>query len=298
MKIIVSPRYTVKVPGHNFVNAKFYQTALELAARGAVSGDDIIEPDLPERETLLLAHSADWVDRILNNALTPDDIKQAEHPFSPEISVAHRLHCTGSVLAAGFALETGIGLHCGGGSHHAHFSHGGGYCFLNDIAIGINWARKFRGVKKAAVIDLDAHQGDGTAAIFSAEPDVFTFSMHNGSIFPDKPAAGTLDIALAPGTAGAEYLAQLEPALERVFAHGSELVFYLAGADPFEHDLLGGLKLTEADLIARDALVFSACEKRGVPVAAALGGGYARYIGDTVRLHANTIETALGVYAR
>ncbi|MDD4004136.1 MAG: histone deacetylase [Elusimicrobiaceae bacterium] len=296
MKIVVSPRYTAAVPGHNFINAKFYQTALELAARGVISADMIIEPDLPDRETLLLAHSPDWTDRVLNNALTAEEIAAAEHPFTPEISSAHQLACTGGVLAAGLALKAGLGLHCGGGGHHAGFSRGGGYCFLNDIAVAVNWARRRGGIRKAAVIDLDAHQGDGTAGIFSAEPDVFTFSMHNGNIFPQPPVPGDLDIPLEPGTGGAEYLAKLEPALERVFESGPEFVMYLAGADCFRDDRLGGLALSAEELRRRDELVFSACLKRGIPVAVALGGGYARNPGDTVRLHANTLEAGLAVY--
>ncbi len=296
MNVIVSPRYTVSVPGHNFVNAKFYQTALELAARGDISSDMIAQPDMPDRAMLLAAHAPDWVDRILENRLTPQDLARVEHPFTPEISAAHQLACTGTLLAAEAALQSGLGLHCGGGGHHAHYSHGGGYCFLNDIAVAVNVLRARGTVLRAAIIDLDAHQGDGTAQIFSSVPEVFTFSMHNRAIFPDTKVPGSLDIALEPGTKGAEYLKHLAPALTQVFAFKPELIIYLAGADCYKDDRLGGLALTERDLSDRDEAVFSACRANGVPVAAVLGGGYAKHVSDTVRLHANTLEIGLAVY--
>ncbi|MFA6583106.1 MAG: histone deacetylase [Elusimicrobiaceae bacterium] len=296
-RVISSPRYCVYNAGHVFKNGKFYQAALELVSRGLIERSQIAEPEPPGRDILLLAHTGGWIDKILMGHLSEEDVRKAEHPFDRAISKAHCLSCAGSVMAVKDALETGIGLHAGGGGHHAFRDHGEGFCFLNDIAIGVNYARKFSAVRRAAVIDLDVHQGNGTAAIFGDEKEVFTFSMHQADLFPDTKTGGDLDIEVKAGTAMAAYAALLEEGLARVLdGHKPEFVMYLAGADCCERDRLGGLKLTIADLRRRDEMVFSACLRRHIPVAAALGGGYAQDMRDIVAVHANTLEAALKIF--
>ena len=205
------------------------------------------------------------------------------------------MQVAGTVLACRHALQVGVGLHAGGGSHHAFRDHGEGFCVLNDIAVGIMKMREDGRMRRAAVIDLDAHQGNGTAAIFAAEPETFTFSMHQMDVYPPAKQRSSLDVALAAGTGDAEYLARLAGSLPKVSAHRPELVVYQAGVDPWERDLLCGLKLTEKGLLARDTLVYESCRRRGIPVAVTLGGGYSRGSKETARLHARTLSVFAGI---
>lgn len=287
-RLIFSPRYTVDLGEHSFATRKFELTASLLKEKASVT-----EPSEPTREDLLLAHTDVWVDKVLSCRMTSEDQELMELPFTPEISLAHRLSVGGTVLACRDALERGVGLHCGGGSHHAFPGHGEGFCALNDIAIGILKMRAERRLSRAAVIDLDVHHGNGTAAIFAVDPDVFTFSMHQAGIYPERRPPSSLDVDLAAGLGDAAYLALLEKHLPAVFALEPELVVYQAGVDPYEGDRLGGLKLTSEGLRRRDELVREACRSRGVPVAVTLGGGYAEDVGETARLHARTLETFL-----
>lgn len=284
-RFIFSPRYVVDIGDHVFATRKFGLVAESLRGKG-----EFLEPELPSRDDLLLAHEEAWADKVINSAMTPEEEALMELPFSPALSVAHRLAVSGTILACREALNTGIGLHIGGGSHHAFADHGEGFCVLNDLASGILKMRAERRISRAAVIDLDVHQGNGTAAIFSGDPDVFTFSMHQGDLYPEVKPPSSLDINLAAGTGDAKYLRILEESLPRVFAHQPELVVYQAGVDCGEHDLLGGLKLTARGLLKRDRLVFEACRKRKISVAVTLGGGYAPEIKETAKLHAQTLS--------
>ncbi len=287
-RLIFSPKYSVDIGGHVFPTRKF-----ELAARLLEGRAPFVEPAAASKEDLLLAHDEAWVDKVLSSRMTLEDEQAMELPFSPEISLAHRLGAGGTVMACRDALECGVGLHCGGGSHHAFSDHGEGFCVVNDIAIGILKMRAERRISRAAVVDLDVHQGNGTAAIFGADPDVFTFSMHQAGIYPVKRPPSSLDVDLKAGAGDAEYLSLLEKNLPSVFEGEPELVVYQAGVDGYERDVLGGLKLTKAGLARRDALVREACARRRVPVAVTLGGGYAEDAGETAALHARTLETFL-----
>jgi acetoin utilization deacetylase AcuC-like enzyme len=285
-RLVTSPKYTVDIGGHVFPTRKF-----ELAAKLLEGKLPFIEPQEPSRDDLLLAHDASWVDKVVNCAMSLDDQTLMELPFSKEISLAHRLSAGGTIMACRDALETGVGLHCGGGSHHAFAGHGEGFCVINDIAVGVIKMRVERRISRAAVVDLDVHHGNGTAAIFAGDPDVFTFSMHQDGIYPERRPPSSLDIGLKAGTRDERYLALLEENLPAVFEHQPELVVYQAGVDCHENDLLGGLKLTAAGLAKRDALVREACRRREVPVAVTLGGGYAEDPRETAALHARTLET-------
>lgn len=288
MNFIFSPRYAADIGGHVFPTRKFALVAELLKNSGSIK-----EPSLPSREDLLLAHTPQWVDKVLNRTMTLDDETLMELPFTEEVSLAHRLQVSGTILACRSALERGVGLHIGGGSHHAFADHGEGFCVLNDIAAGIIQMRVERRISRAAVIDLDVHQGNGTAAIFSGDPDTFTFSMHQENLYPEKKPAGSLDIGLPEGLGDEDYVSILEKNLPRVFEGEPELVVYQAGVDCGENDLLGGLKLTSQGLLKRDQLVYEACRKRGVPIAVTLGGGYSRDIHETAALHAQTISAGL-----
>ena len=253
-----------------------------------------VEPREPSREDLLLAHDASWVDKVISGRMSLEDETLLELPFTAEVALAHRLQAEGTILACRHALEGGVGLHAGGGSHHAFRDHGEGFCVLNDIAVGILKMRQEGRIRRAAVIDLDVHQGNGTASIFSGDLEVFTFSMHQDAIYPPVKERSSFDVGLAAGMEDEEYLRLLREHLPRVFAHRPELVVYQAGVDCWEKDLLGGLKLTEAGLSARDELIYKECRQRQLPVVVTLGGGYSADVRETARLHARTLTIFSG----
>ncbi len=194
------------------------------------------------------------------------------------------------MLAARHALETGIGLHAGGGAHHAFRDHGEGYCAVNDIAFAILKLRAEGMTLRAAVVDLDVHQGNGTASIFANDHDTFTFSMHQYGIYPEVRRRSSLDIELVPGTGDAEYNDKLRRGLKVVMDFKPDIVIYQAGVDVWEHDSKGGLKLTEAGILERDRAVYEACLRHRAAVAVTLGGGYGPTPEDTARLHAATLK--------
>lgn len=288
-RFVYSPRYVVDIGDHVFPTAKF-----RLAAEALKHFARPIEPPEPSREDLLLAHDAAWVDKVISGRMSLEDETLMEIPFNPDISLAHRLQAAGTILACRHALECGVGLHAGGGSHHAFRDHAEGFCVLNDIAIGISKMRQEGRIRRAAVIDLDVHQGNGTASIFSKDQDVFTFSMHQEDIYPQAKECSSLDVGLPAGTGDEEYLRLLRENITRVFAYKPQLVVYQAGVDCWEKDLLGGLKLTAAGLLTRDGVVYKECLQRRVPVAVTLGGGYGRDIEETGRLHARTLAIFSG----
>lgn len=293
-KLVFSGLYTARTPGHVFRADKF-EAALRLLLReGAVDRRDVASPALPSRADLLLAHSPAWVDKNLEFKFTPADSAAAELKITRAVAKAHLANVGGTLLAAELALKDGLGINCGGGSHHARRDRGAGFCLLNDIAVAVRKLRKSGRVKRAMVIDLDAHQGDGTAAIFRGDKKVFTFSIHGAEIFPETKEKSSCDLPLKAGTGDAAYLAALRQELPRALDRfRPDFAVYVAGADVYKGDLLGGFKLTMAGIKTRDAFVFAECRRRGLPVALTLAGGYAKKITDTVRIHANTIKAAL-----
>ncbi len=291
MKLIHSPHYAPPLPGHVFPSAKFALVAAAVRDMG-----ELVEPGPPSRGDLLRAHDAAWIAKVIDGGMTLDDETRMELPWSREVSRAHLLQASGTILACAEALDTGLGLHVGGGSHHAFAGHGEGFCVLNDIACGLLKVLAEGRIGRAAVVDLDVHQGNGTASIFQGDGRVFTFSMHQEGIYPEAPVAGTLDVGFPAGTGDAAYLARLEECLPRVLASKPQLAVYQAGVDGAGGDLLGGLALTPAGLRSRDELVFRACRLAGVPVAVTLGGGYAARLEDTVSLHVQTLRGAAAAF--
>ena len=289
-RLVYSPQYDVAYDGHVFAAKKFALAAAALAPK-----TELLEPVEPSREDLSRAHSPAWVDKLYSAALSLDELKLLELPFTPAIALAHRLAAGGTLLAARHALETGVGLHAGGGAHHACRDHGEGYCAVNDMAVAVLALKAEGRIKRAAFIDLDVHQGNGTVDIFASDPDVFTFSMHQGDLYPMPKAKSTLDIELRAGTGNAEYYDLLGHALPKVFAFKPDLVIYQAGVDVWEKDQLGGLKLTERGILDRDNAVREACRIHGVPVVVTLGGGYGPTPEDSARLHANTLRLFAGI---
>jgi acetoin utilization deacetylase AcuC-like enzyme len=208
------------------------------------------------------------------------------------------LAASGTINAARFALSEGVGSNLAGGTHHAFADHGEGFCVLNDVAIAIRALRRDHLIERAAIVDLDVHQGNGTATIFADDPSVFTFSMHGAKNYPLFKAHSSLDVELPDGTGDEEYLRALAKNLPRVFAHAPDIFFYLGGADPYVGDKLGRLSLSIAGLRARDELVLRECRARGVPIATVMSGGYAAEINDTVEIHCNTIRAVRAIFTR
>ncbi len=284
-RVVYSPKYEVNYGEHSFSTAKF-----RLAADACRAFADILVPAEPSREDLLLVHGPDWVEKLMTGALSPADVARLELPFSPEIALAHRLSAGGTLLAARHALETGVGLHAGGGAHHAFRDHGEGYCAVNDIAFAILKLRAEGMLERAAVVDLDVHQGNGTASIFKGDPDTFTFSMHQYGLYPEVRQRSSLDVELVPATGDAEYYDKLRHGLRAVMDFKPDLVIYQSGVDVWEKDRLGGLALTEQGIRERDMAVWETCTTYRVPVAVVLGGGYGPTPEDTARLHASTLK--------
>ena len=281
MRVVYSARYEISLPGHIWPTSKYRLIAERLRNDAAYT---LAEPSPASWDDLALVHTPEYVAKLRDNTLTPDDIATLELPWVPALADGFRLMVGGTMAAAAAALEDGIAAHVGGGLHHAFANHGEGFCPVNDVAVAVR-----RVGRRAAIVDLDVHHGNGTAMIFERDERVFTFSMHQQHNYPFFKPRGDLDIGLEDGAGDARYLSVLDDALPRVMAHAPEIVFYLAGADPFEKDRLGGLKLTKAGLLARDRLVFAAARAAGVPVVTVLAGGYAANVEDTVDIHAATI---------
>jgi acetoin utilization deacetylase AcuC-like enzyme len=293
-----SARYTFPLPpGHRFPVEKYAMLRERVVAEGTVSPDRVLDPAAATNEILRLVHTADYVDRFVGGHLTEAEMRRIGFPWSAALVERSRRAVGGTLAAARHALAQGTAMNLAGGTHHAFADHGEGFCVFNDVAIAIRALRAERLIHRAAVVDLDVHQGNGTHAIFAGDESVFTFSMHGGRNYPFEKVPGTLDLELDDGTGDAEYLRMLVDALPRVLhAAAPDLVFYLAGADPHEGDRLGRMKLTFAGLERRDAIVLQACREVGLPVVVLIAGGYGHRIEDTVSVHASTarIVAAIG----
>jgi acetoin utilization deacetylase AcuC-like enzyme len=290
-----SPRYACDIGAHVFPTAKYGEVFRTLAASGEVLDDGAaLEPPPATRALLAAVHEDAYLDDLEALRWTPRT-QYSELPLTREIVDAFALGASGTTHAARLALQFGAAAHLGGGLHHAHAGHAEGFCYLNDLAVAARTMLREGLARKIAVVDLDVHQGNGTAHIFRDEPLVFTLSVHQENNYPTPKARGDLDVGLADGTGDDAYLAALAPALERVWAFAPDLVLYQAGADVYADDQLGGLALTFAGIEARDRAVIEGCARRGIAVATTLGGGYARRLEDTVRIHATTSRLALAV---
>jgi acetoin utilization deacetylase AcuC-like enzyme len=287
-----SPGYRCEIGTHVFPMEKFGLLRQRLVDAGDVAGDSFLEPAPASREDLLRAHSAEYLDD-LEQLRWSQRTMSSELPLAADIVRAYKLAAGGTLLAAREALTRGFGVNLGGGFHHAYPDHAEGFCYLNDIAVAIRVLQHEGRVRRAAVVDCDVHQGNGTARAFRGDDTVFTLSLHQERNYPVPKEPGDLDVGLEDGTLDAEYLARLAPALERVWASAPELVVYQAGADAYREDQLGGLGLTLEGLEARDRMVLEGCARHGASVAVTLGGGYARRLEDTVQIHLVTCRLAL-----
>lgn len=305
MKIVYSDRYSLDIGAHVFPTAKYFRIKQHLVERGIAAPGDFVEPAAATWDDIALVHTEDYLDKLRRGLLSLEDIAQMEIPWSPAIVEGFRLMVGGTIETSHLALDgprggddqRGAGprkwhaaVHLGGGFHHAYCNHGEGFCMFNDVAIAIRRLKRAGAIKRAAIIDCDVHHGNGTAAIFTGDPTVFTFSIHQLHNYPAFKPAGSLDIALDDWTGDEEYLAELSEALPRVFASRPDIIFFLAGADPYKEDQLGGLRMTREGLRARDRLILEAARSASVPVAVTLAGGYAHRVEDTIAIHVATVE--------
>ncbi len=293
-----SARYTFPLPvGHRFPVEKYAMLRERVVAEGIVAAERVLDPDGASDDVLQLVHTADYVSRFAAGLMSSAEIRRLGFPWSPKLVERSRRAVGGTIAAARHALVHGTAMNLAGGTHHAFPDHGEGFCVFNDVAVALRLLRGEGRIQRAAVIDLDVHQGNGTNAIFAGDDDVFTFSMHGGRNYPFEKVAGSLDIDLTDGIEDAEYLAALAEALPRVLhAARPDLVLYLAGADPHEGDRLGRMKLTFSGLERRDAMVMQSCREVGLPVAVVIAGGYGHRVEDSVTVHVATarILAAIG----
>ena len=294
-KIIYSSHYSVHLEHHVFPTEKYQLVKEQLIREGWAETCDFLEPDLPPRALLLQVHHASFLDDLEALRLTPRTWR-AELPVNRETIDSARYAVTGTELAVREALRQGVGIHLGGGHHHAFPGHAEGFCFLNDVAIGVLSALH-QGARKVAVVDCDLHQGNGTAVIFRRDQRVFTFSIHEEDIYPPKER-GSLDIGLPAGAGDDQYLSSLEDGLAQVFKADPALVLYLGGTDPYCGDKLGLLELTKEGLRRRDEMVLEGCFTRRIPFVTTFSGGYAVQIEDTIELHAQTVRLAIDLMKR
>jgi acetoin utilization deacetylase AcuC-like enzyme len=250
------------------------------------------------RHTIELIHDADYVERFLSGTLDAQVMRRIGFPWSEQLVRRTLASVGGTLEAARDALCAGWGGNLAGGTHHAFRAEGAGFCVFNDIAIAVAALREEASLERAAILDLDVHQGDGTAKIFEDEPRVLTLSIHGGNNFPFRKQTGKIDIALSDGTGDEEYLDVLRSALPRAFHFRPEIVFYQSGVDALASDKLGRLSLTHEGLKQRDAMVFRACRAAGVPCVVTLGGGYSDPVEHTVDAHANTFRAAVEAYSK
>ncbi len=297
MRVVYSPRYHLDFGEHVFPTAKYHAVAARLEGAGIVAPGSYAAPIDATWDDLALAHAPSYLDALRAGTLSAEALARLEIPCSPEIVDGFRFMTGGTVVAARLALDgtDRTAVHLGGGFHHAFAAHGEGFCMFNDVAVAIRVAFRERLAGTAAVVDLDVHQGNGTASIFAGDARVFTLSVHEQDNYPYTKPRSALDLGLARGTGDDEYLALLEGALARTSDALPDLVVYLAGADPYADDQLGGLALTRDGLRRRDRMVFEAARGAGVPIVVLLAGGYARRFDDTVTIHTATVEEAARV---
>jgi acetoin utilization deacetylase AcuC-like enzyme len=289
-------QYVLPLPeGHSFPMAKYALLHERVAANADRWGVLLREPPPATDEDLLRVHAADYVARMRDGLATADDMRRIGFPWSARMVERSRRSSGGTIMALQSALRDGVAVNLAGGTHHAGFARGGGYCVFNDSVVAARHAQAAGWLKRVLVVDLDVHQGNGTAELCAGDDSVFTFSMHGARNYPAVKAASDLDVGLPNGCGDADYLdalaTHLPVAIRRAAA---DAVLYLAGADPFEGDRLGLLALTKAGLAERDRQVLAACRKAGLPVATSMAGGYARDVGDIVDIHARTVELAAG----
>jgi acetoin utilization deacetylase AcuC-like enzyme len=298
LKIAWDEKYAHPLPeGHRFPMLKYDLLPEQLLYEGTISADNLFQPaPLPETDVLLTHDQVYW-DKLKNLSLSASEIRKTGFPLSRELVERELVIMNGTVQAALFALEFGIGMNIAGGTHHAFTDRGEGFCLLNDIALAAHYLLEKKGIGKILIVDLDVHQGNGTAQIFRQEERVFTFSMHSGHNYPFHKEQSDLDIALPDGTGDDAYLKLLQETLPRLLQQVEpDFMFFQSGVDILATDKLGRLHVSPAGCKARDRFVLETCRQNELPVAVSMGGGYSEKVADIVEAHANTFRLAQYLY--
>jgi len=284
-------------PGHRFPIDKYQHVRAGVVSLGVLRASELELAPLIDRPALELVHTPEYLARLFSGALSEPEQRRLGFPWSEELLIRSRASVGGTLAAAQWALARGIGGNLAGGTHHAFADHGEGFCVFNDIAVAIRALQAEGKIARAVVVDLDVHQGNGTAEIFEDDPAIFTFSIHGKHNYPFHKTRSTRDVALEDGTGDDEYLSVLRQHLPEVLnLADADIVFYQAGVDPLGDDALGRLALTAEGLRRRDELVFREAAKRSLPVVLTMGGGYARPIARTVEAHIGTYRAARDVF--
>jgi acetoin utilization deacetylase AcuC-like enzyme len=282
-------------PGHKFPMRKYRMLREVLAADGYFEFQEAPPADY---ESIARVHDQAYVSAFLSGDIAPSVIRRIGFPWSIGLVKRTLASVGGTICAAGHALEEGLSGTLAGGTHHAFRSEGAGFCVFNDVAVAIASLRARGRIRRACVVDLDVHQGDGTAKIFEDDPDVLTISVHGKNNFPFRKQFSKLDIDLSDGATDAAYLAAIPSVLEKAIEFAPNIIFYQSGVDGLACDKLGRLALTHEGLKRRDEMVLTACADHGIPCAITLGGGYSDPVEPTVEAHANTFRTAAAIYSK
>jgi acetoin utilization deacetylase AcuC-like enzyme len=290
LQIVYSPHYELNLAGHIWPTVKYRRIAERLIAERLVERGALVAPTVCSWDDLALVHTPEYIARVRDGTLSEDEIRTLELPWVPGLVDGFRLMTGGTCLAAELALDEGAAVHLGGGLHHAFPDHGEGFCLFNDVGVAVRRLQRAGRLDRAAIVDCDVHHGNGTAVVFGRDPSVFTFSIHQQHNYPFFKPPSDLDIGLNDGTGDREYLAKLDPALTAVIQSKPQLIAYLAGADPFFGDRLGGLALTFDGLRLRDRAVIQAARASGAALVVVLAGGYAVNVEDTVEVHVGTVR--------
>ena len=297
MEFFYSDMFDLNLPsGHRFPGSKYSLLREKLLSEKILSTDQLTASPLVTREDLYRAHDADYIRVMESGEIDPKAMRRIGFPWSPHVVTRAKATLGGAVEAATSALQTGLSGQLAGGTHHAHYDFGAGYCIFNDFAVAALHLLAKGAVQRVGIIDLDVHQGDENAAMLSPRDDVFVLSVHGERNFPFRKESSDLDVALADGANDADYLSALEHALSALWAFKPDIILYQAGVDPLRVDKLGRMDLTHAGLMARDGLVLSECKSRAVPISMAIGGGYADPIIQSIDAYANTYRVAKEVW--
>lgn len=298
LSIAWSPEYELPLPvGHRFPMEKYGLIPEQLLYEGTITPEQIYQPTEVEEAIIRLTHCSNYLERFKKGLLTPSEVRRSGFPWSPTLVKREYLITQGTIDAMERAQQWGVALNVAGGTHHAFRDAAEGFCFLNDLAIAANYWLSKHPNDRILIIDLDVHQGNGTASIFRHEPRVFTFSMHGKNNFPHRKERSDLDLALADFTEDHDYLHLLSTHLEKLVASFQpHQLLYLAGVDVLTTDRLGKLGLTKNGCKQRDQMVLERAKTAGIPITVSMGGGYSPKIADVVEAHCNTFRVASSVF--
>jgi acetoin utilization deacetylase AcuC-like enzyme len=298
LKIAYHPIYVLPLPkGHRFPMEKYELVPQQLLHEGTCTDENFFEPEFPDEADILAVHDKDYVEALKNQSLSYREARKIGLPLSERLVKREFLIASGTIKAAEYALNFGIAMNIAGGTHHAYTNMGEGFCMFNDQAVAAKWLLRKGLAKKILMVDLDVHQGNGTAEIFAGDDSVFTFSMHGKNNYPFKKEKSDLDIELENGTGDKEYLAILKQTLPKLIEEQKPgFIFYLSGVDILATDKLGKLACTEAGCKERDRFVLQTCHDLKIPVEVSMGGGYSPHIRNIVDAHSNTFRLAQEIY--